>query len=127
MTRKKVTRHRAKKRSQRRKKPDKFQKALIQLKRLPKSKLPQAMRMANNSFIRQFCSRINRLKHAKVNANRSKVLRSNKTKLRKLVSKRTSIQSKRKLLSQRGGFLPLLLPLIASVAVPLVKGILKRR
>ena len=95
---------------------NKFGKALLRLKHLPKSKMPEAMNTANNAFIRQFCSSINRLKHAKLTAKHSKVLRSNKHKLRRLVSKRTSIQSKRKLLSQRGGFIATIIPLIAAAA-----------
>ena len=114
MSRKTIV-HRAKKSA---KKPTKFQNALLHLKRLPKRKQQQAISIANNKFINQLCSHVKRLKYAKLNARQQKLVRKQRSNLQTLVNKRTSIQRKRQLLSQRGGFLPFLIPLIASVVAP---------
>ena len=102
------------------KKLTKFQTALIRLRKLPRGKQQQAVSTANNKFINQFCSNVKRLKYAKLNARQLKLVRKQRKNLQALVRKRTSIQRKRRILSQRGGFLPLLLPLITSVVAPAV-------
>ena len=81
------------------------------------------MKLANNQFIRKFCTHIKKLRHAKLNKSQRKVLQANKATLRKLANGKVSLKSKRKMLSQRGGFLPALIPLIASVAAPAIQGI----
>ena len=81
----------------------KFLTALNRLKKLKKHERRQAMSMANDSFIRQFCSKVKSLKHAKVSAKTQKALRRHKKKLQKLMNTRTSISQKRAILSQRGG------------------------
>jgi len=107
------------------KKLTKFQTALIRLRKLPRGKQQQAISMANNKFINQFCSNIKRLKYAKLNAKQQKLVRKQRNNLQALVKKRTSIQRKRKILSQRGGFLPFLLPLLGSVVAPAAGAIAK--
>lgn len=102
------------------KKLTKFQTALIRLRKLPRGKQQQAISTANNKFINQFCSNVKRLKYAKLNARQQKLVRKQRNNLQALVKKRTSIQRKRRILSQRGGFLPFLLPLITSIVAPAV-------
>ena len=102
------------------KKLTKFQTALIRLRKLPRGKQQHAISMANNKFINQFCSNVKRLKYAKLNAGQQKLVRKQRRNLQALVRKRTSIQRKRRILSQRGGFLPFLLPLITSIVAPAV-------
>ena len=96
-----------------------FSSALCQLKRLKGNQQRQAMSMANDSFIRQFCSRVKKLKHAKLSPKLERKLRRHRKKLRMLASTKTSISKKRKSLSQRGGLFPLLLaalPALGSIA-----------
>ena len=97
----------------------KFAKTIHQLKKLPQRNRLQALQLANDSFIREFCNHVKRLKHKSLTPKQLKFIRAHKAKLRKLVNTRTSVQAKRRLLSQKGGFLGLL-PLVASVAAPLI-------
>ena len=108
------------------KKLSKFQSALLHLKKLPKRKQQQAISRANNKFINQLCSRVKRLKYAKLNARQKKLLRKQRGNLQTLVNKRTSVQRKRQLLSQRGGFLPFLIPLVASVVAPALGAVIEK-
>lgn len=85
----------------------------------------QAMRMANDAFIRKFCSHVKKLRHANVHPAQVKVLSANRAALRKLANSKVSLKSKRKMLSQRGGFVSALIPLIASIAGPAIKGIVQ--
>ena len=66
------------------------------------------------------------MKYAKLNARQRKLVRKQRNNLQALVKKRTTIQRKRRILSQRGGFLPFLLPLIASVVAPAVGAVIKK-
>ena len=81
----------------------------------------QAMRMANDNFIRKFCTHVKKLRHARVHPSQVKVLSANRAALRKLANGKVSLASKRKMLSQRGGFVSALIPLIASIAAPSIK------
>ena len=120
--RKSTKRHR---RSSRRGKTSnsKFVQTLRKVKSLPNAHKYQAMRMANNNFVRKFCVHVKKLKHKKLRPSQRKVLAANRSKLRKLANSKVSLKSKRKMLTQRGGFLPALIPLIASVAAPALQGI----
>ena len=72
----------------------------------------EAMKLANNNFVRQFCQNVNQLRHARLPPHMEKKLQQSSTKLRKLVSRKTSLKSKRDMLAQRGGFLGFLLPVL---------------
>ena len=80
----------------------------------------KALQSANDKFIRQFCGQVKRLKYAKVSPSLRKRLQKQRKKIHKLISSKTSMKSKRKMLSgQKGGFLPLLLaalPALGSIA-----------
>ena len=102
---------------------NKFVQTLQKLKSLPNAHKYQAMRMANNNFVRKFCVHVKKLRHKKLQPSQRKVLEANRSKLRKLANSKVSLKSKRKMLTQRGGFLPALIPLIASVAAPALQGI----
>ena len=103
-----------------------FHRALHRLKKLKPAHQSQAIGMANNAFIRQMCAHVKKLRYnKKVTPKSAQRLKRHRTKLRQLVSARTSIDKKRKLLSQRGGFLPALLPLLISTVGPLVGRIAK--
>ena len=101
-----------------------FLQTLQKLKSLPNAHKYQAMRMANDNFVRKFCTHVKKLRHTKLHPSQHKVLTVNRAKLRKLANSKVSLKSKRKMLTQRGGFLPALIPLIASVAGPALQGIM---
>ena len=101
----------------------KFRLALLQLKRLKPHHQCEAMKMANNGFIRQMCTHVKKLRRAKLNGKQIKSLKRHRNKLRTLANANVSLTRKRKLLSQRGGFLPFLIPLLGSIVGPAIKGI----
>lgn len=102
----------------------KFDKAINQLRRMSPGKRRAAMSVANNSFIRQLSSRVRRLRHSKVSPKKVKRIRHYSHPLQQLANNKVSFASKRKILSQRGGFLPFLLPLLGPI-VGLVSKIFK--
>ena len=89
-----------------------FANAVRKLSRLRAPQRVQAMKLANNNFVRQFCQNVNQLRHARLPPHVEKKLQQSSTKLRKLVSRKTSLKSKRDMLAQRGGFLGFLLPIL---------------
>lgn len=94
-------RHQRKRRQK--KSASKFTTALRRLKKLKAGQQSQAIKLANGSFIRQLCNEVRKLKHAKLSpAVRSKFWKHRKN-IRKLLHKSTSMESRRKLLSQKGG------------------------
>ena len=100
-----------------------FHHTVNRLKKLSRGAQVQAMSVANNRFIRDFVTHVKRLRHQKLSPKQQKVIQRHKLKLRKLVNRRTKLSSKRHLLSQKGGFLPALIPLIAAAAGPVVAAI----
>ena len=101
----------------------KFRSALLQLKRLKPHHQCEAMKMANNGFIRQMCTHVKKLRRTKLNGKQIQSLKRHRNKLRALANANVSLTRKRKLLSQRSGFLPLLIPLLGSIVGPTIKGI----
>ena len=79
--------------------------------------------MANNGFIRQMCTHIKKLRHKKLSGKHVKVLKRHAPKLRQLASSKVPLAKKRRLLSQRGGFLSMLAPVLMSTIGPAIKGI----
>ena len=101
-----------------------FKTALGRLRRLKPHHQCEAMKVANNDFIKQMCLHVKKLRH-KPNLNRKQRegLHRYAPKLRTLASNRVSLKKKRDVLSQRGGFLPMLAPLLMSVAGPIMRGL----
>ena len=98
----------------------KFNAILKRLRKLNPYQRRSAIEVANDKFIRHFVTQVKKLKRATglQPSLKTKLKRHTKA-LRKLTNQRTSMKSKRKMLSQRGGFLPLLLaalPAIGSIA-----------
>ena len=117
-----VRRRRTKKRQRKRRtqRGGKFNVILKRLRKLNPFQRRSAIQVANDKFIRHFVSQVKKLKRATglQPSLRTKLKRHTKA-LRKLTNRRTSMKRKRKMLSQRGGFLPLLLaalPAIGSIA-----------
>ena len=100
MVRQKTRRRR---RKQRGKKVSNFSNALRRLKKLKASDQQEAMKMANATFIRQFCQVLRKLKHTRLSAKKRRALQKYKRELRQLVGAKTSISKRRHLLSQKGG------------------------
>ena len=101
----------------------KFQSALTRLRKLKPSHQSQAMSMANDGFVRKMCTHVKKLRYRKLSGNKSKALKRHAKSLRSLTNKRTSVAVKRRILSQRGGFLPLLLPMLGRIVGPLLAGL----
>ena len=102
MARRKKKRQSSTSRRRHKKVPPKFAQAIQRLKKLKASERHQAMSMANDAFIRQFCNQLSQLKHAKLSGKKKKALKKYRKQLRKLVNVRTSTSKRRKILSQRG-------------------------
>ena len=81
-----------------------FSKAIRGLQKLKPKDRRKAMTVAKNKFIKQFCSRIRRLRNAKLPSKKATHLRRHSKQIRKLINKKTSLKIKRRMLSQRGGF-----------------------
>ena len=77
--------------------------ALRRLKKLKPNDRIKAMSMANNSFIRQLCQHLKKLKRAKLSPSNRKQLQKHKKQLRLLTSSRTGLSKRRRILTQSGG------------------------
>ena len=82
-----------------------FTKVIRGLQKLKPQDRRKAMSTANTKFVNQFCSRVRRLRCAKLSSQKAKQLRRHSKQIRKLINKKTSLKVKKKMLSQRGGFL----------------------
>ena len=102
----------------------KFHEALCVLKSMTSADRCQAIAQANGQFIRKVSTTLRKLRSRKVTAKQKKRLQAYRKQLRQVANPKTSLKSKRKVLSQKGGFLPALLPLLAPVIGPLVGSIL---
>ena len=96
-----------------------FSRALLRLKKMNANRQHEAMSMANAAFIRQFCKQLKKLKYAKLPAKSKKILRKHRKEVKKLLSARTGLSKRRKMLTQSGGgFLKALLssiPIVGTV------------
>lgn len=102
-----------------------FVAAIRKLRKLRPDLQVQAMRSANDKFIRCMCKAVRNLKTKRLPPKLTIGLKRNAKKIRKLIKPNTSIRAKRKMLSHRGGFLPLLLAGLAGLAGgPLLSGLL---
>ena len=106
-----------KKRSTKRK--SSFRTVFKKVMKLRPAQRVQAMKIANNKFIKDLSSQVEKLQHARVSSNMQKRLKRQSKKLRKFTNSKTTLVTKRRMLAQqRGGFLPLLmaaLPAIGSI------------
>ena len=98
-----------------------FKAVLTKLKSMKGPQRVQALRMVNGKFIRELCKHTRTLRNAKLSPALSKNLRRHGKQLRKLLHKKSSINVRRKLLTQqRGGFLA---PLLTAIIPSLVGGL----
>ena len=101
----------------------KFRTALIRLKKLKPHHQCMAMKMANNGFIRQMCTHIKKLRYKKLKGKQAKAVKRHAQKLKTLADSKVSLRAKRRLLSQRGGFLSMIAPVLMSAIGPAIRGI----
>jgi len=108
------------------KRGSKFSTVFKRLQRLKPSQRRQAIEIANDKFIRDFAAHVKKLRTAKsLKPGLQKKLKKHCVALRKLTNKKTTIKMKRKLLSQRGGMLPLLLAALPAIG-SIIGGIISR-
>ena len=91
----------------------KFKSAIRQMRLLKPPQQLQAMKVANDKFIKHMCREVRKLKHKQLSKPLQVRMQKNAKKIRKLISPRTSMRVKRRLVTQRGGFLPLVLGALA--------------
>ena len=96
--------------------PSKLVKTLKRLSKLPVAQQQRQLRLANHKFIKDLCSATQKVRYAKFNVAPTlrKKLNRHRHHLRTLVSRRTSLQKKRQLLTQRGGIVPALIPILVA-------------
>lgn len=121
---KKLRRNR-KKRCASKKKGSSFKAVLNKIKKLRPSQRTQAMKLANNKFINDFTREVKKLKHARVSSKIKNRLRRQSKKLNKFISRKTSTANRRRMLTQRGGFLPLLLAALPALG-SIIGGVISR-
>ena len=98
-----MTRRKSSRRSQSRRNESNFIQSLLRLKKLKARDRSQAISMANDRFIRQLCHHVKKLKYAKLSTKDKKSLQKHRKSLRSLISNRSSMSKRRKILSQHGG------------------------
>ena len=94
-----------------------FAHAFLRLKKLSKGRQVQAIKMANDKFIRSLCVHVKKLKHVKLPAKTAASFRRQRKRLRSLTNSHVSIKKKRQILTQRGGFVATLLASLASTVL----------
>lgn len=115
------------KRKSGRRKASKFSKAIQSLHHMKPNQRYNAIRNANDKFIRDIVSHVKKLRTRKLPPKVKKSLKHYSTKLRFISSPKVSLQRKRKTLTQKGGFLGALLPMLAPVLGSVLGGIFGKR
>ena len=103
----------------------KFAFTLKSLRKLSPSQRRHAMKIANTKFIRHLSSQVKKLKRARLSGKLRRRIQSHSKDLRKLSNVKTPITVKRKVLTQRGGFLPLLLAALPALG-SIIGGVISR-
>ena len=126
----------SRKQMQRRKKTNKSRKsnksnrviiALQKLKRMRPNHQREAIKLSNDTFIRALCSDIKKLRNKPIPPSLKARLKKQRKHLQKFVRKNTSITAKRKMLSQRGGFLPLVIAALPAIGAMIGNAISRAR
>ena len=94
-----------------------FKQALARLRRMTPVKQREAVWGASNVFVNDVVNFMKKIRHKGhlVKPSHRKILKRHRLKLRKLVHPKTSMHRKRMILSQKGGFLSILLPIIVAL------------
>ena len=109
-----------------RKNTSSFRAVLKKVEKLTPSQRVQAMKIANNKFINELTRHVQKLQYAHVPPNMQRRLKRQARKLRKFTNRKTTVLTKRRMLThQRGGFLPLLLAALPALG-SIVGGVISR-
>ena len=103
--------------------------ALKKLKRMPPHHRREAMRVSSDNFIHELCGQVKMLRNATLPHPLKKKIKKKRKELQKFVHPETTTETKRKMLRQRGGFLPLLLaalPAVGAMFGNLIRGARRR-
>ena len=123
-------RRKKKKISGRKKGDEQLVQALRRLKGMKPVQRCRALAKSNDKFIRRLCAALRRLRSTsaakRLSAAKQRQVKQHRVILRRLVNPRLSIQKKRKLLGQRGGFLASLLAGLIPTVVSTIAGLFKR-
>ena len=87
----------------------KFKHIIRRLRRMKGPQQLRAMKKANGAFIRHMCREVKKLQYKRLPKGVETRMRRNSKKIRQFVSPKTSIDTKRRMISQRGGLLGTLL------------------
>ena len=120
-----ISKRRTKKSRKRNSKKSSFQVVLQKIKKLKPTQRVQAMKLANSKFINDMSRQVAMLKHVHVSPNIEKRLKRQSKNLNKFINRKTTVATKRRMLTQRGGFLPLLLAALPAIG-SIVGGIINR-
>lgn len=95
----------------------KFSAAINKLRRLKCNQQRTAVSGASNEFINDISKTLRRLKTTPnlVSSKHKRSIRKHKSKFKRLAQAKTTLKAKRRILTQKGGFLPFLIPLLGTV------------
>ena len=99
-------------------KPAKESKLMVacrKLKRMKPHHQREAIKMCNAAFIRQLCSQVKKMRNKSLPSHIARRMKRQRKNLQKFIRVKTSNDTRRKMLSQRGGFLPLLIAALPAV------------
>jgi len=102
-----------------------FKVVLNRIKKLKPAQRMQAMKLANNKFINDFTREVKKLRYARMSPKMKTRLRRQSKNLNKFISRKTTVANRRRMLTQRGGFLPLLLAALPALG-SIIGGVISR-
>lgn len=110
-----VMRRKQAKRSKKTKVNKKFMTLIHRLKAMRPTQRLDCIKKANSKFIQDISKAVRQLKYVDLKPSLKKQMRKRRKNLQKLSLSKTSLKSKRQILSQRGGILPLVLSAIPAI------------
>lgn len=95
----------------------KFANAMLRMRKMKRAKQRTLVEGASNEFIRDVSGFIKQVRHRPdlVKGSHRQVLRRHKKKLQRLIHAKTPIKKKRRILLQKGGIIPALIPIICAI------------
>ena len=117
MARRQTKKRTTRKRKRVYRKPVKESKLIAAFRKLKRMKHHQreAIKMCNANFIRQLCTQVKIMRNRPLPSNIARRMKTQKKNLQKFIRVKTNTDTRRKMLSQRGGFLPLLIAALPAV------------
>ena len=118
MARRQTKKRATRKRKRVYRKPAKESKLMVafqKLKRMKPHHQREAIKMCNANFIQQLCTQVKKMRNKPLPSKIARRMKTQKKNLQKFIRVKTSTNTRRKMLSQRGGFLPLLIAALPAV------------